>query len=270
MTQPLSSKTTFTPLIMRFDSVGSTNTEATRHAARGAAEGLIILAREQIAGRGRRKREWSSPKDAGLYLSIVLRPRCPIERTPLITLAAAIAVCDALRQQCSLCADIKYPNDLLCGGRKICGILAEMSNERTTNGANDSSIVILGVGINIEARAIPEELRDTATAIEVETNGALGQEGREGLLRGIVKRFGSLYEELHAEAGAATIVREWSARSSYAEGKAVRVSTETEIFEAVTSGLAPDGALCVRMADGTTRSIYAGDVVALRTREVDH
>lgn len=262
MKDTVTSRSTFNPLIVRFDRVGSTNTEAARHAARGAAEGLIVLAREQTDGRGRRERSWSSPPDAGLYLSIVLRPRLKLELLQLITLVSAVAVCDALRDECNLVADIKYPNDLLVGGRKICGILAELTNDGTTNAGAESRAVILGVGINIDARAFPAELRDHATAVEAETKHKLD---RESFLRLFVTRFGVLYEDLHAEAGAPTIVREWSARSSYADGKRVRVSTETEAFEGTTCGLAPDGALCVKMSDGTKRKVYAGDVIALRT-----
>ena len=111
-----------TPTILRFDSLPSTNTEAARQAARGAPEGLCVVAREQTAGRGRRERSWVSPKDAGLYLSVVLRPSFEARLWPLVTLAAALAVRDALAASCALDTDIKWPNDLLASGRKLCGI----------------------------------------------------------------------------------------------------------------------------------------------------
>src|SRR5919112_1524101 len=115
----------FTPTILRFDSLPSTNTEAARQASLGAREGLCVVAREQTAGRGRRQRAWASPKDAGLYFSVVLRPALDAADWPLLTLAAALAARDALGDACALDADIKWPNDLLAGGRKLCGILAE-------------------------------------------------------------------------------------------------------------------------------------------------
>src|SRR5918911_2070958 len=99
-----------TPTILRFESLPSTNTEAARQAAIGAAEGLCVVAREQTAGRGRQRRAWVSPKDAGLYFSIVLRPRMEARAWPLITLAAALAVADALSEAFGLKADIKWPN----------------------------------------------------------------------------------------------------------------------------------------------------------------
>src|SRR5205085_4180147 len=114
-----------TPTILRFDSLPSTNTEAARQASLGAPEGLCVVAREQTAGRGRQQRAWASPKDAGLYFSVVLRPQLDGRAWPLVTLAAALAVSDALAEAFALETDIKWPNDLLAGGRKLCGILAE-------------------------------------------------------------------------------------------------------------------------------------------------
>src|SRR5919206_4669266 len=140
------------PTILRFESLPSTNTEAARQASLGAAEGLCVVAREQTAGRGRRERAWVSPKDSGLYFSVVLRPRASAREWPLITLAAAVAVRDALEEACALRADIKWPNDLLASGRKLCGILAE-----TVEGSAGSAVV-LGVGINLTNRAFPPEI----------------------------------------------------------------------------------------------------------------
>src|SRR5215210_7310058 len=144
-----------TATVLRFDSLPSTNTEAARQAALGAPEGLCVVAREQTAGRGRRARSWVSPKDAGLYVSIVLRPALEARRWPLITLAAALAVRDALLEACELNADIKWPNDLLADGRKLCGILAE-----TAEGARGHAVV-LGVGVNLARGSFPPEISDT-------------------------------------------------------------------------------------------------------------
>src|SRR5215216_1016100 len=113
------------PRIVRFQSLPSTNTELARLASEGAEEGVSIVAEEQTAGRGRLQRRWSSPKGAGLYFSILLRPKMAQEHWSLITFAAALAVGDALSEACGLNTDIKWPNDLLSGERKICGILAE-------------------------------------------------------------------------------------------------------------------------------------------------
>ena len=116
---------TFVPEIQRFESLPSTNIEAARLAAEGAPEGLCIVAAEQTAGRGRLQRQWVSPKGAGLYFSVVLRPQFEQNAWPLLTLMAAVAVNDALRESCGLETDIKWPNDVLANDKKLCGILAE-------------------------------------------------------------------------------------------------------------------------------------------------
>ena len=244
-----------TPTILRFDSLPSTNTEAARQAALGAPEWLCVVAREQTAGRGRRERPWVSPKDAGLYVSVVLRPSLGPRDWPLITLAAALAARDALAEACGLETDIKWPNDLLACGRKLCGILAE-----TAEGARGRAVV-LGVGVNLNERAFPEEIHDTATSIEAQTGRAPEAERLlEALLRALAKH----YDALHAPGGAQEILQEWEAHSSYASGRRVRVQLADEMFDGVTRGLAPDGALRVETDGGALRIIRAGDVTAVR------
>ena len=247
-----------TPTVMRFESLPSTNTEAARQAALGAPEGLCVVAREQTAGRGRRERSWVSPKDAGLYLSVVLRPTLEARLWPLITLAAALAVRDALGDACGLEADIKWPNDLLAGGRKLCGILAE-----TADGPRGRAVV-LGVGVNLRRGSFPEELNDTATSVEEQTGRA---PDAERLLEALTRSLAHFYETLHATGGAEEILRAWQHHSTYAHNRRVRVALAEETFEGATRGLDPDGALRVETDDGTVRNVTAGDVTAVRLND---
>ena len=240
-----------TPTILRFDSLPSTNTEAARQASLGAAEGLCVVAREQTAGRGRRERAWVSPKDAGLYFSIVLRPRTDAREWPLITLAAAVAASDALEDACALPTDIKWPNDLLAAGRKLCGILAE-----TIEGGAGRAVV-LGVGINLTNRAFPTEILAAATSVEEQTGRAPDS---EQLLAALTRQLARRY----AHEGPRAIVNEWEARSTYARGRSVRVALAEETFEGITRGLEPDGALRVETDAGLIRIVRAGDVTAVR------
>jgi BirA family biotin operon repressor/biotin-[acetyl-CoA-carboxylase] ligase len=256
MSHPFQLQTT----ILRYDALPSTNTEAASQAARGAPEGLCIVAREQTRGRGRQERAWSSPPDAGLYFSIVLRPRLRPEAWPLITLMAALAVRDALTAACALETDIKWPNDILSAGRKLCGILAE------TVETADGRACILGIGINLSERAYPAELSARATSVEAATGARADV---EGVLAALVSRLASRYAQLHAPAGDAEIIRDWSANSSYAAGKRVRVHGATEIFDGTTRGLEPDGALRVETASGEIKRVRAGDVQALRADMTD-
>jgi BirA family biotin operon repressor/biotin-[acetyl-CoA-carboxylase] ligase len=245
-----------TPQILRFDSLPSTNLEAARRAIEGAAEGLCVVASEQTAGRGRLQRQWISPKGAGLYFSVVLRPRIHPSSWPLITLAAALAVHDALLEAYSLETDIKWPNDILSNSRKLCGILAEMVN--TTKG----SALVLGIGINLTSSMFPPEVEEIATSVQEET-------GRDAdleiILRSLIIALERRYEMLQSVDGGEAILREWSARSSYASGKRIRVANRQEVFEGTTRGLDSDGALRVESEEGEIRIVRAGDVTELRT-----
>jgi BirA family biotin operon repressor/biotin-[acetyl-CoA-carboxylase] ligase len=241
--------------IIRFESLGSTNTEAASWAMQGAAEGLCIVADEQTAGRGRLERRWVSPKGAGLYCSVILRPHISQRSLPLITLMASLAVRDALRVVCDLHADIKWPNDVLAEGRKCCGILSEVIE--TTLGR----AVIVGIGINLSQESFPVEVRESATSIE----GVTGiKPNRDELLDELLSAIAEHYGILQGKSGEAAIVQRWCNASTFAEGKRVRVENGSEQMEGITRGLELDGALRVETEDGSIHQVRAGDVKALR------
>src|SRR5438128_6043510 len=133
-----------------------------RQAKAGAPEALCVVAREQTLGRGRLDRSWHSPKNAGLYFSIVLRPQLAMNLWPLITLMAALAASDALLKACGLRADIKWPNDLCVNDRKLGGVLAE------TIDTEKGPAAIVGIGINLFSRGLSDTIRGTATSVESE------------------------------------------------------------------------------------------------------
>ena len=245
------------PKILRFESLPSTNTELARQASEGAGEGLSIVAEEQTAGRGRLQRAWSSPKGAGLYFSILLRPTVAPDQWPLITFMAALAVGDALSEACDVNTDIKWPNDLLSGERKICGILAE-SVETLTGRA-----VIVGIGINLTADAYPVELAGVATSV-VEASSRAPE--RETLLAALLRALSRWYSLLHDIDGPSKIVAAWTSRSSYASGKPVQVANGDEVWQGITRGLESDGALRLETTDGM-KLVRAGDV---SLRPADH
>ena len=245
----------FVSQILRFDSLPSTNLEAARRAVEGAAEGLCVVANEQTAGRGRLQRQWISPKGAGLYFSVVLRPRFSQNSWPLITLAAAIAVHDALLEAYSLKTDIKWPNDILSNSRKLCGILAETVD--TTSGR----AVVLGIGINLTSSAFLSEMQEIATSVHLETGRVPNM---EIILRNLIIAFERRYEMLQSARGVEEILREWSVRSSYANGKRIRVTNGLDVIEGTTRGLESDGALRVETGEGEIRTVRAGDVTGVR------
>ena len=246
---------TFTPQILRFDSLASTNLEAARRASEGAAEGLCVVAREQTAGRGRLRRQWVSPKGAGLYFSILLRPQFELSSWPLLTLMASVAVHDALLEACALETDIKWPNDILANEKKLCGILAE------TVETSEGRAVVVGIGINLTEYSFPKELELMATSVE--TAGG-GRHESETLLADLIVVLGKHYEVLKQTNGPETIIREWCARSSYGEGKLIRVRENNESFVGTTRGLERDGALRVETLTGEFRVVRAGDATSVR------
>ena len=240
------------PKVLRFESLPSTNTKLARLAAEGAPEGVTIVADEQTAGRGRLQRAWSSPKGAGLYFSILLRPTIPQHCWPLITFMAALAVSDALRAACELETDIKWPNDILSGERKICGILAEAIDTPA------GRAVILGIGINLTQNAFPPELANLATSVSEATGRA---PDREQILASLLNTLARWYPVLEVPG---QIVDAWSNRSSYALGKLVQVSNGDDVWQGTTCGVEPDGALRLRTSSGEIKLVRAGDVYSIR------
>lgn len=169
-----------------YEKTGSTNIDAKRLAEGGALHGTIVVAEEQTDGRGRRGRSWQAPAGSNIYFSIVLRPEFATERASMLTLVMAVSVARAVREQCGLEAQIKWPNDIVVNKKKVCGILTEMTLE-----ARAIDYVIVGVGINVNQNKFPEEIRETATSLYQESKTAFP---RETLLQKVLEFFEADYE----------------------------------------------------------------------------
>ena len=235
--------------ILRFETLDSTNTEAARQARQGAAEGVCVVADEQTGGKGRQGRSWTSNQGAGVYMSLILRPAMAPAQLPLITLAAAVAVYEVLSKGFLIEPDIKWPNDILVSGKKICGILAEAVETPT------GLAVILGIGINLQTP--PDE---NSTSINAETSF---RTTRDEALQAVLSEFAELYDQLAASP--ASILKMWTERSSYASGLNVRVTLSDGIIEGMTDGLEDSGALRVRLSNGSKKIVHAGDVERIRS-----
>lgn len=243
----------FTPTVFRFESLPSTNLEAARRAVQGAPEGLCIVAAEQTSGRGRLGRQWVSPKGAGLYFSIVMRPTLPQSSWPLLTLMSAVAVHDALLESCGLQTDIKWPNDILADEKKLCGILAE-TTDTVSGGA-----VVVGIGINLTEHSFPPELQGVATSVEDILTRPINS---ELVLQSLIKNLSMQYGTL--QTNPAGLAEEWCARSSYCKGKRIKVAEGNETFEGTTKGIESDGGLIVELDSGESRIIRAADISSVR------
>jgi BirA family transcriptional regulator, biotin operon repressor / biotin---[acetyl-CoA-carboxylase] ligase len=236
--------------LLRFDELASTNDYARELALEGADEGVAIIARKQTAGKGRQGRSWSSPMDAGLYLSIILRPQATVAQASLITLASAIAVCETLQIDFAVPADIKWPNDILLNGRKLCGILVESSIEN-----NRLQYAILGIGVNLAQPAFPDELQQTATSLFLESRREITP---DEFLQPLLARLNHWYATFIKEPQ--TIIRRWQELSSFAADCAVRILSSDCVIEGITRGLSAGGALLVELENGELREIVSGEV----------
>ncbi|HEY8345895.1 MAG TPA: biotin--[acetyl-CoA-carboxylase] ligase [Symbiobacteriaceae bacterium] len=242
-------------------SVGSTNDLAKELARSGAPEGLLVVADEQTAGRGRMGRTWQTPRGSALAMSLVLRPNLPPHEAPRITLVAAVAVAEAVQEVTGLTVGIKWPNDLQIGGRKVCGILTEMEAEM-----DRIAFVVCGMGLNVNLsrEEFPPELRDTATSLMAE----LGRRVlRAPLVQAIMARFEATYDRLLAGDFAGVLDR-WRA-FSVTLGRPVQVFLPTgeTALEGVAEDVDPEGALLVRTPEGVLRRVLAGEVSIRSTAE---
>jgi BirA family biotin operon repressor/biotin-[acetyl-CoA-carboxylase] ligase len=238
------------------ETVDSTNRVAMELAREGAPEGTVVFADRQTAGRGRLQRNWQSPPGCNLYLSVILRPAIPPHDAPQITLLAGVAVAEAISAVCPERVGIKWPNDLLIGGRKVCGILTE---SRMDTGGIDSVIVGVGLNVNMERADFDPALRETATSLREETGR---EHSREDLLLLLCERFDPWYA-IFLHDGFAPVREGWLARAAMAE-KRLRVLFRDQVQEGMFAGIDRDGALLIADEQGAVRRITAGDATIMK------
>ena len=226
-----------------YESVPSTMDVAASLANGGAPHGVVIASAHQSAGRGRRGSTWVSPAGAGLYFSMVTRPA--MSSLPLLTLAAGVAVREGVAAACGLQPDLKWPNDLLVGKRKLAGILAE----GLAIGSPDHAVIV-GVGVNLQPAAYPPDVAARATSIEGELGRAVD---RETLLAAILDALSNRLAGLDRNAG--DILHAWREASPSAAGCRV----EWDGHRGVTAGIDDHGALLVKTATGIER-VIAGEL----------
>jgi BirA family transcriptional regulator, biotin operon repressor / biotin---[acetyl-CoA-carboxylase] ligase len=241
--------------IIHYFRTESTNSVALQLDAQSGPHGTAVIAEEQTAGRGRLGRDWHSEKSSGIYTSIILRPPLPPAAAPILTLLAGVAAHHAVGSAAGLGVDIRWPNDLLLNGKKVCGILTEMKAE-----VDRLHMVVLGIGINVNHSSMPEELQDIATSLALEGGRHYS---RLHILAELFRDVERYYHLLLTE-GNAAIVREWSAASSYSEGKRVRVKAGASNYSGTTAGLGQSGALKILRDDGRQELLVAGEITELR------
>ncbi|MFI5056870.1 MAG: biotin--[acetyl-CoA-carboxylase] ligase [Candidatus Acidiferrales bacterium] len=241
--------------IYHFFKTDSTNRVALELGHAGEPEGAVLLAEEQTAGRGRAGRVWYSERAAGIYVTLLLRPRLAPVQAPLLTMMAGLSAHAAIQAQTGLTLDLKWPNDLLINGKKVGGILTEMHAEPA-----QVRFVIVGIGLNVNQEKFTGELGAIATSLRIETGKT---QSRLELLVRLLREFENDYNRFLRE-GASSVTEKFAAISSYAQGKRVRVTNGTGSFTGTTAGLGPEGLLMVKRDDGEVVTVIAGDVTEAR------
>jgi BirA family biotin operon repressor/biotin-[acetyl-CoA-carboxylase] ligase len=250
-----------------FASIDSTNRYLADEAAAGVPPGLVAVADEQTAGRGRLGRSWIAPPGASLLASALLEGRAPPDERHLVLVAAALAAVDAVDASCGFRARLKWPNDLVVGDRKLAGLLAE-----TTSGADRrrghaegrsrmsaaANSVVVGMGLNVQWDEFPLELEATATACNREGRAAPRDELLVGWLRELDRRLGAL------ESGGPAALRADHVAASATLGRRVRIERAVDTLEGVAIALTELGHLVVKSDDGVEHIMSAGDVIHLR------
>jgi BirA family transcriptional regulator, biotin operon repressor / biotin---[acetyl-CoA-carboxylase] ligase len=232
--------------------IDSTNAYARRLAEQGAGEGEVIIAETQTRGRGRLGRSWVSPPFVNLHFSVILRPQLPPAHAPQITL---IALADTIGSFIRMPPTIKWPNDILVGGKKLAGVLTESSCD-----PERIEFVILGIGVNLNypVASMPEVIRERATSILALTQKEVR---REAFVRRLIQDLDRCYGELE-ERGFDSLALRWEALFGL-RGKKVRVEMTDSIMVGTAKGIHRDGTLILEDGQGELQRIVAGDVVPI-------
>src|SRR5262250_322201 len=220
--------------LYHFYDVDSTNSFAGRLIAHGRRipEGTVIIAESQTAGRGRLGRSWHSEREAGIYFSVVLFPEAPPSLAPLFTLGTAVAMHNAIERYSGLDIDIKWPNDLLVGSKKFCGILSEIQAE-----VDLLQNMIIGVGVNVNQEALPPDILGRATSLRI-ASGRI--QSRIEILLEFFEEFETIYLDFERK-GPRSIIDQWTRFSSFANGRQIEIHDGVRKISGVTCGLNPLG-----------------------------
>ncbi|MFH0739343.1 MAG: biotin--[acetyl-CoA-carboxylase] ligase [Candidatus Omnitrophota bacterium] len=241
--------------ISYFDTVSSTMDIAVEMGMRGCVEGAIVIAEGQSRGRGRFNREWFSPKYKGIYLSLILRPRIAPNAAPILTLLAAVSICEAIKEVTGIDARIKWPNDILIHNKKLAGILTEISAE-----TDITHFVVIGLGLNVNNDK--KSLIAGATSLAEQKKEKIS---RTELLQEILRRIEGNYLELQ-ENSAGAILDKWR-KSNLTLGRRVRVVSNKNTREGQALDIDTDGALLIRNDSGLIEKVMAGDIVHCREHQ---
>ena len=239
-----------------FEETGSTNDDAFRLGLSGAPEGTVVIAESQSSGKGRLKRVWHSPPGVNLYTSVILRPSFKTMRAPQISIAAGVAVAETLNPYCGGRAELKWPNDVLIGGKKICGILAQM---KTVESGIDFVVVGIGININIHRNQFSNEINEIATSLAIESGGEIP---RSDVIIRLYENLTKWYKKLQI-CGFEPVRQAWLDLTPMI-GKTVQVRFSEEVVSGTACGLDEDGSLILQTDLNSTLRVSAGDATIIK------
>lgn len=235
-----------------FESIDSTNTRAKQFATQGAPHGTALIADSQTGGRGRLGRSFHSPAGSGIYLSVILRPQCPSSELMHLTCATGVAMCDAIELACGLRPGIKWTNDLVCGKRKLGGILTELSLDSNGNVA----FAVVGIGINCcqKISDFPDDIRHIATSLSIETGSPAD---RPQVIAAMVSALEQMSKKLLLQK---EVIMAQYRKDCITVGQDISLVAGDEIRHGTAIGIDSEGALLVRFADRHTEAVNSGEV----------
>lgn len=237
--------------ILHYDRIDSTNNKAKCFGREGALHGTLILAEEQTAGKGRLGRTWDSPRGKAIYMTLLLRPQLAPEQASMLTLLAALAVADGIRAVTGIAAQIKWPNDIVVNGRKLCGILTEMNAD-----SNGIRYVVVGIGINCNMHSFPEELDQTATSLLLETGK---EQSREKLIAEVLHAI-EYYYEVFIQTKDLTNLKIIYEQQLVNYNRKVRVLSPEKEYIGISRGINEKGELLVEDTNGQVHVVRTGEV----------
>lgn len=244
-------KTQFLGQVIHYEEVmSSTNNKAKELAREGASEGLLVIADKQLNGKGRLGRAWESPSGTGIWMSLVLRPNILPQYASELTLVAGLTICEVISEITGLDAKIKWPNDIVVNGKKVCGILTEMSAEM--EGIN---YIILGIGVNVNMTSFPETL-PYASSLAIEGNK---EYHRKSIIKRFLEKFEEDYKFYKSNPSLEAFLKRYEAYCITLHRKVKLIIGEEEIL-AEAENITSRGALVVRREDGTTEEVLSGEV----------
>ena len=236
------------------DSIDSTNRAARQLAEQGAPEGTLVIADEQTQGRGRFQRKWYSPANSGIWMSLIIRPNLSIAEAPRLTILSAVAVAKTLTKLSMRQASIKWPNDVLIDGKKICGILTEVSAE-----GNQINYVIVGIGINVNVSpaALPTTIQSSVCSLQEFVNEPMK---RAYVAAKVLTAFEDYYNNFMGTGDFADILGYFK-RHSVTLGHTVEIASASSHIIGMAEDIDENGALVVRMSDHQMKKLYSGDIL---------